>query len=188
MKKLSILSSLFAIAVVFFAFTLPESKLVSSKTHIKLFSHTAVEDIEANNNASVSTFNLETGDIVFSVPMQSFEFEKSLMQKHFNSKKFLETKEFPKAKFKAKITNLSEINFSQDGTYPATVKGDMTIKGVTKSISENGKITISGNKIEIYSKFNLTLADYEITFVKGKPSSNIAKTVEVTLHAEYQAK
>ena len=110
------------------------------------------------------------------------------MQKHFNSKKFLETKEFPKAKFKAKITNLSEINFSQDGTYPATVKGDMTIKGVTKSISENGKITISGNKIEIYSKFNLTLADYEITFVKGKPSSNIAKTVEVTLHAEYQAK
>jgi len=188
MKKLSILSSILVVVVTLFAFTLPEGKLISSKTHIKFFSHTTVEDIEANNSASISTFIPETGDIVFSVPMQSFEFEKSLMQKHFNSKKFLETKTFPKAKLKAKITNLSEIDFSKNGTYTASVQGELTIKGITNKISEDGTITVTDGKIEIQSKFNITLADYEITFVKGKPASNIAKIVEVTVNAEYQKK
>ena len=186
MKKLSILSSILVVVVTLFAFTLPEGKLISSKTHIKFFSHTTVEDIEANNNASISTFIPETGDIVFSVPMQSFEFEKSLMQKHFNSKKFLETKTFPKAKLKAKITNLSEIDFSKNGTYTASVQGELTIKGITNKISEDGTITVTDGEIEIQSKFSITLADYEITFVKGKPASNIAKIVEVTVNAEYQ--
>lgn len=188
MKKLTVLLSIPALAVTLFAFTLPAGKLVSTKTHIKFFSHTAVEDIEANNNASVSTIDLATGDIVFSIPMQSFEFEKTMMQKHFNEDNYLDTKNFPKAKLKAKITNLSEIDFSKDGTYQATVKGELTIKGVTKPISENGTITVKGNKIEVQSKFNITLADYGITFVKGKPASAIAKTVEITVHAEYQTK
>ena len=188
MKKLNILLSILAIAVTQFAFTLPAGKLVSTKTNIKFFSHTAVEDIEANNSASVSTIDPSTGDVIFSVPMQSFEFEKALMQKHFNSDKFLDTKTYPKAKLKAKITNLSEINLSKDGTYKAIVKGELTLKGVTKPISENGTITVKGNKIEVQSKFSITLADYGIEFVKGKPASNIAKTVEVTVQAEYQSK
>ncbi len=188
MKKTSILLSILAIVVTLSAFTLPAGKLVSTKTNIKFFSHTTVEDLEANNNASVSTIDFETGDFVFSVPMQSFEFEKALMQKHFNSDNFLDTKTYPKAKLKAKITNLSEINFSKDGTYQATVKGDLTLKGVTKPILENGTITVKGNKIEVQSKFSITLADYGIEFVKGKLASNIAKTVEVTVQAEYQTK
>lgn len=186
MKKSSILLTILAIMVTLSAFTVPEGKLVSKKTHIKFFSHTAVEDIEANNNASISTLDLATGNVVFSVPMQSFEFEKSLMQKHFNSKKFLNTKAFPKAKLKGQITNLSEIDFSKDGTYKATVKGELSIKGITKQIVESGTITVKGSTIEVESRFNITLADYEIIFVKGKPSSNIAKTVEVTMHAQYQ--
>ncbi|PKP01902.1 MAG: YceI family protein [Bacteroidetes bacterium HGW-Bacteroidetes-9] len=161
-------------------------KLVSDKTQIGFYSHTSVEDIQANNNTSVSTINTTTGDVVFSVPMQGFEFEKALMQQHFNSDKFLDTKTFPKSKLKGKITNLSSVNFAKDGTYPATVEGEMTIKGVTNPFTSTGTITVKGNKTEVQSKFNITLADYSITFVKGKPSSNIAKTVEVTVHAEYQ--
>jgi polyisoprenoid-binding protein YceI len=186
MKKVSFLFSTMAIVLTLFAFTPPVGKLVSSKTHIKFFSHTSVEDIQANNYASVSTIDPTTGDVVFSVPMQSFEFEKALMQKHFNNDKFLDTKQFPKAKLKGKITNLSQINFEKDGTYKANVEGELTIKGVTKTIKEKGTITVKGGKIEVQSIFNVTLADYGITFVKGKPASNIAKTVELTVHAEYQ--
>jgi len=32
----------------------------------------------------VSTLDSKTGEMVFSVPIQSFEFEKSMMQKHFS--------------------------------------------------------------------------------------------------------
>jgi polyisoprenoid-binding protein YceI len=162
-----------------------QSKLVSSKSHIKFFSSTPAEDIEANNTTSVSTINPSTGEIVFSVPMQGFEFEKALMQKHFNGEDFLNTKDFPKAKLTGKITNLDKVNFAADGTYDTHVEGELTIKGVTKPVHEMGKITVKGGKVDANSKFNITLADYGITFVKGKPASNIAKTVEVTLRAEY---
>lgn len=169
------------------AFAPISEKLVSTKTHIKFFSTTAAEDIESNNYKSVSTINTKTGDMVFSVPMQSFEFEKALMQKHFNQDKFLDTKNYPKAKLVGKITNLSEINFEKDGTYPATIKGEMTIKNKTNPFSEKGTVTVSAGVIKVNGKFNITLADYEIAFEKGKPSSNVAKTVEVTVNAEYKS-
>ena len=185
MKKLVSLTVAVALFSVISAYG--QSKFVSSKTHIKFFSSTPAEDIQANNTTSVSTINPSTGEIVFSVPMQGFEFEKALMQKHFNGEDFLNTKEFPKAKLTGKITNIDQVNFKADGTYEAHVDGELTIKGVTKPVHEMGKITVSGGKVDATSKFNITLADYGVTFVKGKPASNIAKTVEVTLQAEYSA-
>lgn len=187
MKKLKIILSAALISIGLVAFAIPEGKLVSSKTHIKFYSHTVVEDIEAHNYAAVSTINTETGVVVFSVPMQGFEFEKSLMQKHYNSSKFLDTKAFPKAKLKARIINISDINFTKDGIYKAKLEGNLTIKDVSKSVEMEATITITGNKIEVDSKFNIKLVDYGVTFVKGKPASNIAKTVEVTVIAEYQS-
>jgi len=163
-------------------------KIVSSKTHIKFFSTTAAEDIEANNYASVSTINKETGAVVFSVPMQSFEFEKALMQKHFNQEKFLDTKVYPKAKLKGSIINIKDIDFSKDGTYEASVKGELSIKGKTNTIESKGTITVKDGLIEVNSVFSIILADYGVNFAKGKPSSNIAKAVEVTVVAEYGSK
>jgi len=185
MKKSILFSIVTALFIVVAGYG-QSSKLVSTKTHIKFISTTPAEDIEANNTATVSTINKSTGEVVFSVPMQGFEFEKALMQKHFNSDKFLDTKTYPKAKLKARITNLDQVNFSKDGTYQATVEGELTIKGTTKPVKEKGTVTVKGNTIEVQSKFNITLAEYGITFVDGKPSTNIAKTVEVTVHSEYQ--
>ena len=185
MRKLILLTA----AVAFFATfsATGQSKLVSSKSHIRFFSTTPAENIEATNTTSVSTIDPETGEIVFSVPMQGFEFEKALMQKHFNGKDFLNTQEFPRAKLTGKITNLDQIDFNKDGSYVADVQGEMTIKDITKPITEKGTIVVKAGKIETQSKFNLTLADYGVTFLKGKPASNIAKSVEVTLQAEYTA-
>lgn len=187
MKKLvySLLVSLSILSLS--AFRPAPGKLVSKDAHISFFSHTAVEDITANNYKVVSTLEPSTGEVVFSVSMQSFEFEKALMQEHFNGKDFLNTKEFPKAKFDGKITNISEIDFAKDGVYEATVSGNLTIKGVTKPITEKGTITIAGGKVNAKTKFNLVLADYGVAFKKGKPSTNIAKEIEITLNADYQA-
>lgn len=161
-------------------------RLVSANTHIKFFSTTPAEDIESNNYAATSTINTETGAVVFSVPMQGFQFEKSLMQKHFNQKKFLDTKTYPNARLVAVITNVDEIDFSADGVYDAVIEGELTIKGVTNKIKENGTVTVKGDVIEANSVFNVTLADYQIGFDKGKPSTNIADVIEVTVKAEYE--
>jgi polyisoprenoid-binding protein YceI len=185
MKRTILLSVIATLVFSVAGFAQDSDKLISSKSHIKFFSTTPAENIEANNMASVSTINKSTGEVVFSVPMQSFEFEKALMQKHFNSDKFLDTQTHPKAKLKGKIINLNEIDFTKDGTYNATVEGELTIKGKTNQLKENGTITVKGGKVSLHTKFNVALAEYGIEFVKGKPSSNIAKTVEVTVHTEY---
>jgi hypothetical protein len=38
----------------------------------------------------------------------------------------------------------------------------------------------------VESIFNITLADYNISVVKGNPASNFARTVEFTVQSEYQ--
>ncbi|MDI1356313.1 MAG: YceI family protein [bacterium] len=168
-----------------FSFKQTDEKLVSKKSQVDIFSHTDAEDIKAVNYASTATLSKENGEVVVSVPMQSFEFEKALMQKHFNSKDFLNTKTFPKAKFKGKITNLKDINFSKDGVYNATVSGDMTIKETTNPVTEKAVISVKGGLITVDTKLKIVLADYKIAFEKGKPSKNIAKTIEVTFKIEY---
>jgi polyisoprenoid-binding protein YceI len=185
MKRTIVSGVLSLVLLAFVAFTPKPGKMVSSKTHIKFFSTTTAENIEANNYKSVSTFDTQTGDVVFSVPMQSFEFEKALMQKHFNSEDFLNTKTNPKAKLVAKLSNLADFNPEKNGTYNATFKGEMSINGKSNPINEKATITVNGTKIRVVSKFNLKLADFGVAFEKGKPSTNIAKTVEVTVDAEY---
>lgn len=189
MKKLSYVMILgLALAMIAFkpvADTSVADKLVSKNVHISFYSHTVAEDITAHNYKVVSTLDPATGEVVFSIPMQSFEFEKALMQKHFNSYDFLDTKTFPKAKFTGTITNLHAINFTKEGTYNANVEGELTIKGVTKPVKEEGTITVNGNHIKVQTKMKVMLSDYDITFTKGKPSTNVAKEVEATVNAEY---
>lgn len=184
MKITSTLLVLFSI-VVLAAFKPAVDKLVSNKTKIEFFSHTLVEDIQASNYQANSKIDLQTGEVIFSLPMQGFEFEKALMQRHYNSPKFLDTKKFPKSKLVAVITNMSSIDFSKDGTYAVLIKGNLTIKDKTKAISEKGRITVKGNAITATAIFDVVLADYGIAFEKGKPSTNVAKSVQVTVYAEY---
>jgi len=184
MKKLSVVSivlSVFALV----AFKPVQEKLISKSTHISFFSHTPVEDITANNYKVISTIDPSSGAVIFVVPMQSFEFEKALMQEHYNSKKFLNTKKFPKAKFKGMIDNLSTINFNADGEYNAIISGELEIKGMKKAIDEKAIIKVENGVVSLTTKINLTLADFGVVFKKGKPSKNIAKDIEITVNAIY---
>lgn len=180
MKK----SILTIVALVSISLTAVAQKQASSKTQIKFFSTTPAEDIEAFNFKAVSTFDAKTGDIVYSIPMQSFEFSKSLMQEHYNSKKFLDTKKYPKAKLKGKL-NISDIDLKKNNVYEVDIAGELTIKDITNTFYEKVEITVNNGKIIMRTKFNIKLADYGIVFLKGKPATNVAKTVEVTVETIY---
>lgn len=184
MKKLTVLSIALSVFA-FVAFKPVAGKLISKDTHISFFSHTPVEDITANNYKVTSTIETATGAIVFSIPMQSFEFSNATMQEHYNGKNFLDTKKFPKAKLIGMIDNLSVINFNEDGEYIAMISGELIIKGEKKEIKEKATITVAGGKVTLTAKINLTLADFGITFKKGKPSTNIAKNIEINVKAIY---
>lgn len=182
MKKLLLLG---LAAIAFSAFTTLPGKLKSTISHIAFYSHTAVEDIKANNYKSIAVLDTESGDVIISVPMQSFEFEKRLMQKHFNQPNFLNTAEFPKAKFKGRIQNMDSHDFSKAGEHVLMIQGNMTIKGKTHPVSMAATALVKEGKIQLTTSFELTLSNYGVEFSSGKPSKNIAKTIEVNATFEF---
>jgi len=184
MKKLNLYMAVVLVALSFM--TQAQDRYVSFKTHIKFYSTTPVEDIEANNYSSVSTMDHRTGEVVFSVPIQSFEFEKAMMQQHFNNEHFLESSVYPKAKLIATITNLDAVDFSKNGEYQAVIEGEMTIKDKTNSLKETGTIVVKDQSLLVNAVFDLVLADYGIFFADSEMvSKKIGKSVEVTVAAEY---
>ena len=89
-----------------------------------------------------------------------------------------------KSSFKGKITNLSSVDFSKNGTYSVTVEGDLTIHNVTNKISTKGTIEVVTGGINANSKFNIVPEDYKI-IIPGVVRDKIDKNLEVTVSMKY---
>jgi hypothetical protein len=177
MKKKSIL--IFNIFLLLLSATaLSQERYFTKSGKVSFFSTAPMENIEAHHR-SVSVVLDKNGNIQFSLLMKGFEFNKALMQEHFNDK-YVESNKFPKAEFKGQIINNNEINYSVDGSYPARVKGKLTLHGQTRDIETKGLLIVKGDKISIEAGFNVTVADYNITIPKIY-RDNIARSVKVTV-------
>ncbi len=161
-----------------------QGKYFTRNGYIKFYSQAPMENIEAHNRQVTSFIDTETGEFAFSVLMKSFQFEKALMQEHFNEN-YVESDKYPKSTFKGKITNPEVVDFTKDGVYNVNVAGDLTIHGVTKNVTSNGIITVKDGKMTVTSKFPVALADYNIS-VPAVVRDNIAKEVEVTVEMAYE--
>ena len=158
-----------------------QDKYYTKSGKISFYSATSIENIEANNKSVVALLNTGSGEIQFSVLMKGFEFKKALMQEHFN-KSYVESDKYPKAEFKGQVLNNSEIKYGTDGSYPAKVKGKLTIHGQTKDVETTGTITVKSGKLELHSIFNVLVADYNITIPRIY-RDNIAKSIKVTVNS-----
>lgn len=162
-------------------FTSQAQVIKSKDVTISFFSKAPIEDIQAESERSVSALDTKTGTIYFKVPIQSFRFEKSLMQEHFNEN-YLESDKYPYAEFKGKIKG--KIDLSKAGTYPATVQGEMTIHNVTRIYQVNGSLQITGDQLKAHAVFPVKLADHHIK-IPTIVIKHIAEVVQVTVSANY---
>lgn len=152
--------------------------------HIRFFSEAKLEDIQAENDKVVSFLRVNSGEMIFKVSIKSFEFPKSLMQKHFNEK-YMYSDEHPNATFKGKVLDIDKIDFSKDGKHDVEVEGTLEIKGVEQKRKEKGSLEIKGDQIIAKSVFDVPLVDHEIK----RPSimtKNIAEIIEVTVDLKYE--
>lgn len=156
----------------------------TDKGKINFFSYTPAENIDATSKSAKAAFNIKTKELVFTVAMKSFEFEKKLMQEHFNEK-YVESDKFPLATFIGKVNE--NIDFSKDGVYKVTTTGKFTCHGVTKDRTMDGTITIKGGKVSINSKFDVVLVDYKIE-VPTLVIEKIAETIKITVDAVLEKK
>lgn len=141
-------------------------------------SNSVVEKIEATNTAVASILNTANGDVKVALNIKSFVFDKQLMQEHFNEN-YMESDKYPKSSFEGKITDLSAINFSKNGIYKTTVKGNMNMHGVTKAMTIPVTIQVNDNGISVNTSFKVAPNDFNInipSIVKDK----ISKEIEVS--------
>jgi polyisoprenoid-binding protein YceI len=160
-------------------------KYLSKAAQVSFFSKTPMENIEAHNRQGTTVVDFEKKEMVFTVLMKSFEFEKALMQEHFNEK-YVESAKYPKGTFKGKFKPERAIDPTVDGTYPVTVEGTMEIKGQTRPIKAEGVFIVKDGKLRGTSEFFIVLADYGIK-IPGAVKDNIAEKVHVTVEADYNA-
>ena len=123
---------------------------------------------KAENKTAIAAIDTKAGTVAFEAIVKSFSFGNPMMQDHFNSPKWLDSEQFPKATFKGKITNLGEVSFDKDGSYTANVEGDLTIHGTTKPVSTKAIVTVKGGVINTTAAFTIKLVDYSISNAGGK--------------------
>lgn len=172
----------FFIGICFF-WSLPlvaqQYRLESSQ--VSFFSSAPIEDIKAVSSQTRSLLNLENGEIAFLLPIRSFEFDKQLMQEHFNEN-FMESEKYPDASFKGTLSGYEK---DKKGKQRVTARGEMSIHGVRRPIAAIGSLQLKGNELYIEATFPLKVADFAIE-IPQLLFYNIAEEVEVTLNATYR--
>jgi polyisoprenoid-binding protein YceI len=172
-KSVILLASLLFVNLTF------AQKYVTKNGKIEFISKASMENIQAKNNQVNCALDITTGDFVFKVLMKSFEFEKALMQEHFNEN-YVESDKFPNASFQGKVKNMKDINFNKPGIYNAIIEGDLTIHGVTKKVAQSGTFEVKDGKILGKSKFNISLKEFNIN-IPNTVVNNISDKIEITV-------
>ena len=135
MKKMSQLVSALIFAVTASAaFAAPETYVVDGSHTYPRFSYSHL-----GFSTQLSRFNTTTGKVVFDkaaktgsvdieIDAKSVDTGSTLFNQHIQGEDFLDTAKYPKAMFKS-------TNVMFEGDKPAKIKGNLTIKGVTKPVT-----------------------------------------------------
>lgn len=172
------------LTLLFFIPTLDAQKYFTKSGIIAFLSQAPLENIEATNNSALIVLDVATGKLECSVLIKGFQFEKALMQDHFNEN-YMESHKFPKAIFKGTLTDMKAVHFGKDGTYTTNLTGDLTLHGVTKPMTTAAKISVKGGNVSATTSFDILVADFNIEIPKVV-RDNIADKVNVTVKADLQ--
>lgn len=162
-------------------------KLITRDAYVRFFSETPIENIEAVTNQASSILETASGDLAFRIPMKSFQFEKALMQEHFNEN-YVESDKYPNGALRGKIDKWTDFLSKPNGTtFETTVSGTLSIHGVDKEITAPIKLRKTDKEIVLESVFKIRPEDHGVK-IPGTVRKNIAEIVEVTVKSTYAIK
>jgi hypothetical protein len=173
---------IFSIVFLFFILQIHAQKYFTRSGDITFFSKTPIENIEAVNKKGTCVLDTETGNIEWAVLIKAFQFEKALMQEHFNEN-YMESSVYPKSVFKGQLQDFSSVDLSKDGMYDLNAIGNLTIHGVTNDVVAPVKLTVKNGMIKGEAVFKIAVADYDID-VPAVVRDNVAKIVQINVNAE----
>ena len=147
-----------------------ENRYIIQNSKIEFYSYAPLEDIQAVNTESVGAIDIESGEFIIKIPVNSFEFPNKIMQKHFNDNN-LETDIYPECIFRGKLNENS-------------ASGEITLHGVTKKIEIPISKTINEENIIISTDFKILLKDHKIK-IPRLLFQNIAEEIEIKVSSEF---
>lgn len=156
-----------------------QDKFLTKNGEVSFYSEAPLENIEAMNRQVVGVIDIQKNEVAITMLMKAFEFEKALMQEHFNEN-YIESDKFPKANFKGKFTTSNELDPKSNGEYEVDITGDLTIHGVTKNINTKGFVGFNDGQLVAKSKFKVAVKDFEIEIPKVV-NQNIAEEIEISV-------
>lgn len=156
----------------------------NGKINFDATSSNSPEKIEAVSRTVTCVVDSKTGNMQFAALMKGFEFERALMQEHFNEN-YVESDKFPKAEFKGLIADNEKVNYAKDGTYTVKVKGKLTIHGETRDVETNGKLVVQNGKINASADFNIILSDYKVS-IPGLVADKISKSAKISVACQLE--
>jgi polyisoprenoid-binding protein YceI len=175
----------FILTAVLCASSVQAQKYFTREGKISFYSDAPMEKIEAHNQQATAVVDFATGAIEFAVLIKAFQFEKALMQEHFNEN-YMESTKYPKATFKGQVIEVGKIDLKKDGTYSVKVKGTLTMRDVTKDVDSEATFVVSKGAVSATSAFKVAVADYGISIPKVV-AEKIAKVVDVKVDVKLAA-
>ena len=180
----------------FFSITISAQKYYT-KSGITEFdgSKAAFEPIKAKNNSSISAIDVSNGNIAALIEIKDFQFRLGLMQEHFNEN-YLESYKYPKSTFEGNIETLKGSIFEENSDIfnyslvdnnfmDIILKGQLTIKGITKDIIAVGKIKKNESALNLICSFSIKLSDFNVKIPKVV-FMKIDELVEINLNYNYE--
>jgi hypothetical protein len=170
---------------VFFMMHTADAQKYFTKTAVITFeSNTPMEKISATNKSGTCVTDFGSGNVEFAVLVKGFQFEKALMQEHFNEN-YMESSKFPKAVYKGKIEGVDKIDLTKNGKHKVKTSGQLTMHGVTKPVSCEVQLEVKEGKILASTNFTVAVADYGIV-IPALVRDNVAKNVAVKVQANLE--
>ena len=160
-----------------------QQKYKTTTGEVNINASTPLEDIDAWNREVNGIIDSETGNFAVVMLVKDFEFDRKLMQEHFNEN-YMESDKYPKAFFSGTIQNFS-LSELKDTTFETQVVGKLTIHGVSRSITEKVWIKRKGKNVVLSSNFSVESEDYKIEVPKIL-FQKIAREVQIAINLDLQ--
>lgn len=160
-------------------------KKTTTSAVISFDATTALDKLpKAENKTVIASLDTKTGKLAFESVIKNFAFSNPRIQDHFNNKGWMDSDTYPTATFSGTIGNPGAVKFNKDGEYAVTVKGELTMHGVTKMIETTGTIAVTGKTIKATANFDVKLADYNIDG-PAVGAGKVSREPTITVVAEF---
>lgn len=130
-------------------------------------------------NVVVAPGAIESGKVTLDIDMSSLSTDQEKLNGHLKSADFFDVDKFPKATFAT-----TSVKAAGGGGALFTVSGNLTMKGVTKTVTFPATIKVGANSVDASAEFAINRKDWGIVY-PGKPDDLIKDDVllKLTIHA-----